>query len=188
MAHGAKVPGLTGIDTRALTKRIRDRGAMLARIEFEPTFAETASPSDVGATFEDPMARNLIAEVSCAETTVYGEGNPLKILALDCGIKYNMIRHLVSRGCEVKRVPWDHDITKEVYDGLFLSNGPGNPAMAGLAVERVSAILEERAQPRPRYPSLAYAWATSCSRPLRADPRTRCASATGGRISPSSTS
>ena len=64
---------------------------------------------------------------------IYGEGNKYKVLAVDCGIKNNIIRHLVDRGAEVKLVPWDHDITKESFDGLFLSNGPGNPEVFFLA-------------------------------------------------------
>ena len=69
--------------------------------------------------------------VECSQRTidlqVYGKGNQLKIVALDCGIKHNMIRCLVQRGAEVTVVPYNHPIQNEDYDGLFLSNGPGAP-------------------------------------------------------------
>lgn len=67
---------------------------------------------------EDPNKKHLVAEVSTKEVKVYGKGNPVKVLAVDCGIKYNIIRQLVQKGAEVKVVPWDHDIVKEKdYDG-----------------------------------------------------------------------
>lgn len=83
---------MTGIDTRMLTKKIRESGAMLGRIEFE---GMEELP------FSDPNARNLVAEVSTKETKVYGQGNPVKVLAVDCGIKNNIIRMLVKKGAEV---------------------------------------------------------------------------------------
>jgi carbamoyl-phosphate synthase (ammonia) len=71
-----------------------------------------------------------VAEVSRQGTKIYGKGNPVRVLAVDCGMKHNMIRMLVERGAEVKVVPWDHDLAaeREWYDGLFISNGPGDPA------------------------------------------------------------
>ena len=137
-----KVPALYGIDTRALTKRIRDRGAMLAKIEFQSQFQSESSTAAVGSTFANPNIRNLVAEVSTTETKIYGEGNPTKILAVDLGIKYNMLRHLVDRGCEVKLVPWNHSISNENYDGLFLSNGPGDPSTAPEVVAELKKIID----------------------------------------------
>jgi carbamoyl-phosphate synthase (ammonia) len=135
-----------GIDTRALTKRIRESGTLLGRIEVEGggdgmERARAAATDGAGATdasrasaekpFPDPNTRNLVAEVSVKEPKIYGAGNALKIVAVDCGIKNNMIRILVDRGAEVKVVPWDHDLASEVdwMDGLFISNGPGDPAI-----------------------------------------------------------
>jgi carbamoyl-phosphate synthase (ammonia) len=146
-----KVPGIYNIDTRALTKRIRDKGAMLARITFDLDMMETGTlASAVG--FDNPNERNLIAEVSRKDVRIYGEGNPVKILAVDCGIKNNMLRHLCKRGCEVKVVPWNHDITKEPYDGLFLSNGPGNPEMAAETTEFVRQIISGESGVNPEHP------------------------------------
>lgn len=110
-----KVPGLFGIDTRMLTKHIREHGSMMAKIVF-----------DEDIDFVDPNITNLVDEVSCKEKLVYGNGD-LKILLVDCGVKINIIRHLLQFNTTVIRVPWDHEISTEEYDGLFISNGPGDP-------------------------------------------------------------
>ncbi len=144
-----RVPALYGIDTRALTKRIRDRGAMLARIEFDQAYAPGGMPGSGGAgnmggdptVFTNPNLRNLIAEVSTPCIRVFGEGNPTKIVAVDTGIKYNMIRHLCARGCEVKLVPWNHKFSEETYDGLFLSNGPGDPSTVPEVVAELQRVI-----------------------------------------------
>ncbi|RMX68210.1 hypothetical protein DD238_007062 [Peronospora effusa] len=116
------IPGIAGIDTRAITKKIRAHGAMAGRI-----IVEGSAPPEL----VDVNENNLAALVSTKEVITYGKGNPIKILAVDCGIKYNIIRELVKRGAEVKRVPWNHNISSEInwYDGLFISNGPGDPAI-----------------------------------------------------------
>ena len=113
--HEEKVPALYGIDTRMLTKLIRNEGSILGKIEFDNEQIE----------FDDPNLRNLIGEVSIKEPRVYGEGNPVKIVCVDCGIKENIIRNLLKRGAQVKVVPWNYDYSREKYDGLFISNGPG---------------------------------------------------------------
>ena len=95
--------------------------------------------------FEDPNLRNLVAEVSITEPVVYGKGNEHKVLALDCGIKINIIRSLVKRNCEVMLLPWDTPLLPLMkdYDGLFLSNGPGNPAMLSEGpIKHVKEVLD----------------------------------------------
>lgn len=133
-----KVPALYGVDTRMLTKIIRDKGTVLGKIEFEGEPLE----------FSNPNLRNLIAEVSTKEVKVFGKGNPVKVVAVDCGIKHNIIRLLVKRGAEVHLVPWDHDLLGMEYDGLFISNGPGDPALARTLIENVRKVLEsDRTEP-----------------------------------------
>ncbi|XP_076026164.1 carbamoyl-phosphate synthase [ammonia], mitochondrial [Genypterus blacodes] len=133
-----KVPALYGIDTRMLTKVIRDKGTLLGKIEFD------GQPVEIS----DPNQRNLLADVSTKETTVFGKGNPIKVVAVDCGIKHNIIRLLVKRGAEVHLVPWDQDLLSLDYDGLFLSNGPGDPALAQTLIHNVRKVLEsDRPQP-----------------------------------------
>uniref|UniRef100_A0A8D3BQT0 carbamoyl-phosphate synthase (ammonia) n=2 Tax=Scophthalmus maximus TaxID=52904 RepID=A0A8D3BQT0_SCOMX len=133
-----KVPALFGIDTRMLTKVIRDKGTVLGKIEFDGQPVEIC----------DPNKKNLVAEVSTKETKIFGKGNPIKVVAVDCGIKHNIIRLLVKRGAEVHLVPWDQDLLSLDYHGLFISNGPGDPALAKTLVENVRKVLEsDRPQP-----------------------------------------
>ncbi|XP_061463660.1 carbamoyl-phosphate synthase [ammonia], mitochondrial isoform X3 [Rhineura floridana] len=131
-----KVPALYGIDTRMLSKIIRDKGTVLGKIEFEGQPVQ----------FLDPNKRNLIAEVSTKEVKVYGKGNPIKIVAVDCGLKHNAIRLLVKRGAEVHLVPWNHDFTRMDYDGLLVSGGPGDPTQAQELIVNVRKILENDRQ------------------------------------------
>lgn len=130
------IPAIHGVDTRMLTKQIREQGALLGKL--------SCGAVEEPPAFVDPNETNLIDLVSRKEVTTYGAGNPYKVLAVDCGIKNNMIRELVKRGAEVKVVPWDHDIKaeREWYDGLFLSNGPGDPiAIMDPLVENVRHAL-----------------------------------------------
>ncbi|EDL75281.1 rCG24988, isoform CRA_a [Rattus norvegicus] len=133
-----KVPAIYGVDTRMLTKIIRDKGTMLGKIEFEGQSVD----------FVDPNKQNLIAEVSTKDVKVFGKGNPTKVVAVDCGIKNNVIRLLVKRGAEVHLVPWNHDFTQMDYDGLLIAGGPGNPALAQPLIQNVKKILEsDRKEP-----------------------------------------
>jgi len=124
-------PGVYGIDTRALTKRIREKGAMLGKIE----------PEDTSIDFYNPNKVNLVAEVSTSQKNVYGSGSN-RIVLVDCGVKYNIIRNLLKRDTTIIRVPWDYDFHKEEFDGLFLSNGPGDPKMCGVTIENIRKSLD----------------------------------------------
>ncbi len=126
------VPGLYGVDTRAITKLIRERGVMLGKLGIE---GETDPES-----FTDPNLENLVARVSTKSVETYGDG-PLKIVLVDCGCKYNIIRSLVSRGATVIRVPWDYDFTQIDYDGLMLSNGPGDPQQCGATIANIRKAM-----------------------------------------------
>ena len=123
--------GLYDIDTRAITKIIRDKGAMLGKITFKDT-------DDVP--LYDPNSENLVAKASCKEVIEYGAGDKTVVL-VDCGVKHNIIRCLVGRGVKVIRVPWDYDFSKIAYDGLFISNGPGDPNYAKQTIENVRRAL-----------------------------------------------
>mmetsp|Transcript_12313 Transcript_12313/g.14496 ORF Transcript_12313/g.14496 Transcript_12313/m.14496 type:complete len:1532 (+) Transcript_12313:209-4804(+) len=132
------IPGLADIDVRMLTKKIRDKGAMLGRIDIDTT----AQAPDF-STMLSPNARHLVDEVSVKEVVTYGKGNPVKVLAVDCGMKYNIIRQLVRRGAELTVVPWNHPFASELqnYDGLFLSNGPGDPMMCKETIEQLKLVV-----------------------------------------------
>ena len=120
------VPGITGIDTRQLTKVLREHGVMMGKIIFddEPDNIPTAEYEGV----------NWVDRVSCKEIIRYNEGAGKKVVLVDCGVKNNIIRCLVNRGVEVIRVPWIYDYTSMDFDGLFLGNGPGDPDMCEDAV------------------------------------------------------
>jgi carbamoyl-phosphate synthase small subunit len=125
------VPGLYGIDTRALTQKLREHGVMRGKIimEGKENAAVKAEPA------------HPVAEVSCSGVILYKPNNsdvrPLKIVLVDCGAKANIIRCLLARGIEVLRVPWDYDITSVEFDGVFLSNGPGDPKTCGKTIALV---------------------------------------------------
>jgi carbamoyl-phosphate synthase small subunit len=126
-----KVPGIYGIDTRALTKRIREKGSMPGKLEPEGTETE----------FYDPNKSNLVAEVSTRSKKVYGTGK-FRIILIDCGVKYNIIRNLLKRDTTIIRVPWDYNYHNEEYDGLFISNGPGDPKMCTATIENLRRSFE----------------------------------------------
>lgn len=126
-----KVPGLFGIDTRALTKKLREHGSMLGKIVFAGQDVE----------FYDPNKENIVAQVSTSEIKEYGSGK-YKVVLVDCGVKYNIIRHLLKRNATVKRVPWNYDFTQEECDGVFLSNGPGDPAQCEETVQHIRKMLD----------------------------------------------
>ncbi len=125
------IPGLFDVDTRKLTKILREKGSMLGKIivENEPDFY-------------DPNEDNLVELVSTKEKKVYGEGK-YKILLVDCGVKYNIIRYLLERDTTVIRVPWNYDFTKEEYDGLFISNGPGDPKKCDITIENIRKSFDQ---------------------------------------------
>lgn len=126
----SKVPGLYGIDTRALTKVLRAKGSMLGKIEFED------EPID----FYDPNKENLVAVASIQKKEVYGNGEH-KVVLIDCGVKNNIIRCLLQRNTTVIRVPWDYDFSEEEFDGVFISNGPGDPARCDKTVETIKKVM-----------------------------------------------
>ena len=122
-----KVPGVTGIDTRQLTKVLREHGVMMGRLEF----ADSPSSQE----FADYGSINWVERVSCKDIIRYNEGAGRKVVLVDCGVKNNIIRCLINRGVEVVRVPWNYDYTDMDFDGLFLANGPGDPDMCVEAVD-----------------------------------------------------
>ncbi len=126
------IPGLYGIDTRELTKIIREKGAMMGKIIF----------NEIDPGFHDPNKENLVASVSTDKIITYGNGSA-RILLVDCGVKYNIIRHFVKRDTTVIRVPWDYDYSNEKYDGLFISNGPGNPKMCDVTINHLADSLKQ---------------------------------------------
>ena len=134
-----RVPGITGVDTRELTKVLREHGVMMGQIIFddEPDNIPTAHYEGV----------NFVDQVSCKEVMTYHTGAGKKVVLVDCGVKANIIRCLINRGVEVIRVPWNYDYTTIDFDGLFLGNGPGNPDMCEEAVTILRKQLDSSRKP-----------------------------------------
>lgn len=122
------IPGIYGVDTREITKVIREKGVMLAKM----TYDGHKEPS----TFENPLTENLVAKASIPTPVTYGEGRH-KIVMVDCGAKYNILRCLLIRDTTVTLVPWNYDFAEMDYDGVMISNGPGDPSMCGETVENI---------------------------------------------------
>ena len=134
-----QVPGITGIDTRELTKVLREHGVMMGQIIFDddPTNIPQAQYEGV----------NFVDRVSCKEIIRYNEGAGKRVVLVDCGVKANIIRNLIERGLEVVRVPWNYDYTGMEFDGLFLGNGPGDPDLCQDAVNILRQQMSKSRKP-----------------------------------------
>ena len=181
------VPAIFGVDTRNLTKKIREKGVMLGRIlarklgdrpartlqKSTPSLSRSVSTVSIGSNvpndswkedfqivpFNEYNATNLVAQVSLPKPLVFKptveplkhpkENRTVRILTVDVGIKFNQLRCFNNRGVEVKLVPWDYDFLNESepYDGLFISNGPGDPATVKPVIERLRIAVEQTKTP-----------------------------------------
>jgi carbamoyl-phosphate synthase small subunit len=141
------VPGITGVDTRAITTLLRDQGTTLGRI----AIGEDASlPAPSAGEYWDPAKENLVAQASTKEPFVLNaQGTGPRIAVLDFGTKGNILRSLVKRGAVVTVLPWDYDFNavRDQFDGLFLSNGPGDPKMLLDTAMRVRKTIDEWDRP-----------------------------------------
>jgi len=129
------VPGLTGVDTRHLTLRLRERGTMLGRL------VRSEQGADASSAMFDPNRTDVVAQVSVREPELHGEGGRRRVVLVDCGAKRSIRRELLARGLEVLQVPHDYDYTGERFDGLVVSNGPGNPELCGPAIETLRRAM-----------------------------------------------
>ncbi len=128
------IPGITGIDTRQLTKILRKHGVMMGAIVLDGDNSPEAEYEGI----------NFVAQVSCKEVVRYAPtAKPIgkKVVLVDCGVKNNIIRCLLRRGVEVVRVPWDYDFNQLQFDALFLANGPGDPDTCETTVSNIRTFL-----------------------------------------------
>lgn len=135
------VPGIQGIDTRCLTKKIREKGTMLGKLVVEGTSEESVP-------FDNPDQRNLVQEVSMKEARVFNPSGCVRITVVDCGVKFNQIRCFTQRGARVTVVPWDHPLQPEDFDGLFISNGPGDPQLCQKTISNIRTVVNLE-EPKP---------------------------------------
>ncbi len=135
-----KVPGITGIDTRELTKVLREHGVMMGKIVFDD------EPDNIPEAAYDGI--NYVDKVSCKEVIRYNAGeDKKKVVLVDCGVKTNIIRCLLKRGVEVIRVPWNYDFNDMQFDALFISNGPGDPDTCDAAVQNIRKAMQNEKLP-----------------------------------------
>jgi len=127
------IPGIHGIDTRKLTKTLREKGAMLGKIVFD----------DEDVELFDPNVIDIVKDVKIEKPVIYNEKpNQKKVVVVDCGIKLNIIRNLLKRNLTVIRVPHDYDFLTQLFDGLVISNGPGDPKMCNKTIYNVGRALK----------------------------------------------
>lgn len=127
-----QIPALSGIDVRALTKHLRKRGTLLGKICIGEESIE----------FCDPNRENLVSQVSVKEPRIY-HGGKKRVVVVDCGCKNSIIKSLVNRGISVVRVPWDYDFLGERFDGVLISNGPGDPKVCAETIIHVRKAMEK---------------------------------------------
>jgi carbamoyl-phosphate synthase large subunit len=127
-----KVPAIYGVDTRELTKIIRENGVMKAKLEFENNPVDFINRDEI----------NWVDQVSCNEVVTYGNGDKT-VVVVDCGVKHSIIRSLTERNVKVVRVPWNYDFTTMQYDGLVISNGPGKPDLCTETIENIRKAMTE---------------------------------------------
>ncbi|KAI9883047.1 MAG: hypothetical protein M1823_005184, partial [Watsoniomyces obsoletus] len=159
------VPAMYAVDTRAVTKLIREEGSMLGRIRRQISDVNGVGSASQPPVFEqvewtDPNVQNLVAEVSIVEPRIFRpsdskalhhpSGRPVRVLCVDVGLKLSQIRCLLARGVEVQVVPWDFDFPKLAgteYDGLFISNGPGDPSILSTTVDNIAQAVADGQTP-----------------------------------------
>ena len=125
------IPCIYGVDTRALTKRLRTRGCMLGKV--------LVGEQDIA--FNNPNETNLVKEVSLGGREVY-PGTGATVVVVDCGAKGSIIDELRARDLTVIRVPWDYDFLREDFDAVLVSNGPGDPTACGATISNLRRVFQ----------------------------------------------
>ena len=142
------VPGIYGIDTRKLTKKLRAKGVMLGILQVcregeNPNLEKLLKEVDE---VPDPNLRNLVSEVSVKEPIHYGAEGNKSVVLIDCGVKYSILRNLLQRKINIVRVPYSFS-AKEILEynphGVVISNGPGDPKKCVQTIECVRVLIEE---------------------------------------------
>ncbi|MBN2458490.1 glutamine-hydrolyzing carbamoyl-phosphate synthase small subunit [Candidatus Woesearchaeota archaeon] len=150
------IPGIYGIDTRALTKKLREHGTMLGKVIVDNNAIDdgTEAAGYHNRKFEEISKSDLVSEVTVSSPTVYKPEENKKgskaVILVDCGCKNNIIRSLLKRNITVIRVPYDYDFNSSGYefDGIFISNGPGDPKMCRDTIRNVRTAMEQET-PKP---------------------------------------
>lgn len=135
LLHEQKIPAIAGIDTRALTKRLREHGTMMGKIVWSRSNCHMKYHVN-----NCSVTGGFVAQVSIDKPITYSGGKK-RVALVDCGCKNSIVRSLVSRGVSVVRVPWNFDVTKLDVNGVLYSNGPGNPMDCDATIENARQVI-----------------------------------------------
>lgn len=143
--HRHGVPGITGVDTRAITTLLRNNGSTLSKL----AVGEGHDVVPQGSDYWDPSVENLVSQISTPHSYTLNPDGDVKIAVLDFGAKANILRSLVRRGAAVTVFPWNFDFNtvRDQFDGLFLTNGPGDPKHCGEAAMHLRKTMDEWDKP-----------------------------------------
>jgi len=157
------IPGITGIDTRELTKVLREHGVMMGKIVFDDEPEHIPEAAYAGVNYVDKVScKEIISYLPDGTSHSFPVNTPIaqlnsqlptfnsqlkKVVLVDCGVKTNIIRCLLKRDVEVIRVPWDYDFNGLEFDGLFISNGPGDPDTCDAAVQNIRKAMKNEKLP-----------------------------------------
>ena len=152
------VPAIFGIDTRALTKKLREKGAMLGKIVVNDNDVKLYDPNIIDIVREVAIKEPIYFDSDKKTSTIIKNDSSIKeinyktinngknkknktVILVDCGVKNNIIRNLLNRNINVIMVPYDYDFFKFKFDGLAISNGPGDPKMCKKAIENIRKAI-----------------------------------------------
>ena len=140
------IPGITGVDTRAITRLLRDQGTTLGHLSIG---SQASAPAPQANEYWDPTTENLVDQVSTKTPYQLNPNGDVKIAVLDFGAKANIFRALVRRNAAVTVLPWNYDFNsiRDQFDGLFLTNGPGDPMKCIDATVKLQVTLKEWSKP-----------------------------------------
>ena len=158
-----QIPGITGIDTRELTKVLREHGVMMGKIVFDDEPDNVPEAAYAGVNYVDRVScKEIICYLPAGISQTFSVNSSYaqlnsqfstfnsqfkKVVLVDCGVKTNIIRCLLKRNVEVIRVPWDYDYNGLEFDGLFISNGPGDPDTCDAAVQNIRKAMANEKLP-----------------------------------------
>jgi carbamoyl-phosphate synthase small subunit len=140
-----KIPGICGIDTRELTKIIRQKGVMMGVLVVSDKSIDSKIDFKKIITSENYNQKNFMSLVSSNNVKIYGERNEKVIVLLDTGTKYSIIRHLLRMGFKVVQLSWDSTFEKILSynpDGVVISNGPGDPKMCKPTIDTAKKLID----------------------------------------------
>ena len=140
-----KVPGIKGIDTRAVTRKIRTNGTMLGLLKTSDNEISLEQVKAELSTLTDPNKKDLVRDVTPSEPIHYVNNSDATVVVFDCGVKYGIVRSLLASGASVVRVPYDYSVN-EILEfeprRIVISNGPGDPKKCTQTIDTVRELLE----------------------------------------------